>query len=76
MNPCSHIHACRPGGFLYIGVTDYILRRLAQHLRGKVRYTRFYEIARLWRHFLAAFVTAVAVRAKASAVGIGEPPSD
>ena len=47
MKPCVYILTSRRGGFLYIGVTADIHRRLQQHLDGQVQHTRKYRIRRL-----------------------------
>jgi putative endonuclease len=46
MKPCVYILASRRGGFLYIGVTADIRRRLQQHQDGQVQHTRKYRIRR------------------------------
>lgn len=47
MKPCIYILANRRNGFLYIGVTSDIRRRLAEHQQGLSRHTRKYRIKRL-----------------------------
>ena len=47
MKPCVYILASKRGGTLYIGVTADMRRRLEQHLNGKVRFTKRYNVKRL-----------------------------
>lgn len=56
--------ASRRDGFLYIGVTGDIRRRLSQHLRGEVRHTRRYGIDRLVYVEFHARITDAIVREK------------
>jgi putative endonuclease len=43
-----YILASRPGGALYVGVTDDLLRRVAQHEQGLVKgHTKRYKIDKL-----------------------------
>lgn len=47
MRAFVYILASRRNGFLYVGVTSDIRRRLAQHYDGQVRHTRRYHIRQL-----------------------------
>jgi putative endonuclease len=45
---CVYILASRPGGALYVGVTNDLLRRLAEHKQGLVKgHTKRYKIDQL-----------------------------
>jgi putative endonuclease len=47
MAPCVYILANRKKGFLYIGVTNDIRRRLTEHRMERSRHTARYSIRRL-----------------------------
>jgi len=47
MSPCVYILANRQRGFIYVGVTSNLRRRLVEHQSGLARHTARYSIKRL-----------------------------